>query len=399
MEVVFELMFRLVGQRQTNQGFAVIGVSLAISLLTLPLYRRADAVQQKERDLQKKLSYWVSHIKKHFKGDERFMMLQTYYRENGYSPLQALNGSISLLLEIPFFIAAYHFLSHLQALDGASFGLILDLGKPDSLIKIGSFSLNLLPIMMTAINCVSSAIYLKGFPLKDKIQTYGMALIFLVLLYNSPSGLVVYWTCNNIFSLVKNIFYKLKNPKKVLNWLCVGFGTVSSVTAFASGILNSKKKCMAVCFFLFCTYLPICFDFINRMKSLNHKKQNSFALTKSVVSETGGISFFSFFLPAIILALLTGILIPSGVIASSPSEFTSMATLKNPNLILVNSICYALGFFVLWLGIIYNMLEKRGRKILSALIYAASIAGFLDCLSVLHERYKYFKNTKRAFES
>jgi membrane protein insertase Oxa1/YidC/SpoIIIJ len=32
-----------------------------------------------------------------------------------------------------------------------------------------------------------------------------MALIFLVLLYNSPSGLVLYWTCNNIFSLGKNL--------------------------------------------------------------------------------------------------------------------------------------------------------------------------------------------------
>ena len=55
VEVVFELMWRLVGQHQTNQGLAVIGVSVAISLLTLPLYRRADTVQQKERDLQKKI--------------------------------------------------------------------------------------------------------------------------------------------------------------------------------------------------------------------------------------------------------------------------------------------------------------------------------------------------------
>ena len=90
------------------------------------------------------------------------MMQQTYYRENGYSPMMALNGSISLLLEIPFFIAAYHFLSHLQALEGAAFGPISNLGKPDSLIKLGSFSINLLPILMTAINCISSAVYLNA---------------------------------------------------------------------------------------------------------------------------------------------------------------------------------------------------------------------------------------------
>lgn len=80
-------MFRLVGQLQTNQGLAVIGVSLTISFLTLPLYQRADAVQQKQRDAQKSMAHWINHIKKTFKGDERFMMLQTYYRENNYSPL------------------------------------------------------------------------------------------------------------------------------------------------------------------------------------------------------------------------------------------------------------------------------------------------------------------------
>ena len=215
VEIVFELMYRLVGARETNEGIAVIGVSIAISLLTLPLYKRADAVQQKQRDIQNSMAHWINHIKKTFKGDERFMMLQAYYRENHYSPLSALNGSISLLLEIPFFIAAYHFLSNLSVLSGSTFLLISDLGQPDNLIKIGSFSINVLPVLMTLINCISAAIYLKGFPLKDKIQTYGMALIFLVLLYNSPSGLVIYWTCNNIFSLIKNIFIiKEKNYEK-----------------------------------------------------------------------------------------------------------------------------------------------------------------------------------------
>ena len=71
-------------------------------------------------------------------------------------------------------------------------------------------------LLMTLINIVSGIIYTKGHPLKSKIQVYGLALVFLVLLYHSPSGLVFYWLLNNVFSLVKNIFYKLKDPKKVL---------------------------------------------------------------------------------------------------------------------------------------------------------------------------------------
>ena len=112
-----------------------------------------------------------------------------------------LNSSVSLLLEIPFFMAAYQFLSNLELLNGVSLGPIKDLGAPDGLLVIGSIAINVLPILMTLINVISSAIYVKGFPLKTKIQLYAMALFFLVFLYNSPAGLAFYWTLNNIFSL------------------------------------------------------------------------------------------------------------------------------------------------------------------------------------------------------
>ena len=36
-----------------------------------------------------------------------------------------------------------------------------------------------------------------------------MALAFLIFLYDRPSGLVFYWTLNNLFSLIKNVFYKI----------------------------------------------------------------------------------------------------------------------------------------------------------------------------------------------
>ncbi len=351
VEVVFELMWRLVGQHQTNQGLAVIGVSVAISLLTLPLYRRADTVQQKERDLQKSLSYWVNHIKKSFKGDERYMMLQAYYRQNGYSPIMALNGAVSLLLEIPFFMAAYHFLSHLEALKGASFGLITDMGTPDGLIRIGSFSLNLLPVFMTAINCLSAAIYLKGFPIKDKIQTYGMALIFLVLLYNSPAGLVVYWTCNNIFSLVKNVFYKMKNPKKVAVILCAILGTFFTLSLVISNALNSRKKILVVMLFQYIVLFPV---FCYLYEKQNKKHNFSF-----IFEDNGNITLF--ILSGAILALLSGFVVPLNIIASSPSEFIFNG--QNPLHYISVSFSKAFGLFFAWplcLRILFKN-EKSGR--------------------------------------
>ena len=192
LQLLFELIFSIANRLTANPGVSIIFLSLAVNVLVFPLYRRADEMQHEERNLEKKLKPMVDHIKNTFTDDERFMMLQAYYRQNNYKPINALKGSLSLLLEIPFFIAAYNFLSGLQLLKGTHFGPIPDLGAPDALISFQGIVINALPVLMTIINIISASIYMKGFPLRNKIQTYGMAVIFLIFLYNSPSGLVFY---------------------------------------------------------------------------------------------------------------------------------------------------------------------------------------------------------------
>ena len=204
-EFFYELFFEVTG----NQGIAVIGLSFVVTLFTLPLYMVAEKWQETERQIQKKLKPGVERIKNTFKGDEQYMLLSTFYRENKYHPIMALRSSFSLLIQIPFFIAAYNFLSNLEPLKDYSFLFIKNFGAPDATFRIGSFAINILPIAMTIINCVAGAVYSKGHPVAEKIQIYTCAAVFLILLYNSPAGLVVYWTMNNILSLVKNIFYNL----------------------------------------------------------------------------------------------------------------------------------------------------------------------------------------------
>ena len=63
-EVIYYLAFRLIG----NPGVSIIALSFIVNLLVLPLYNRADAIQEAERDMEVKLSKGVEHIKKTFKG-------------------------------------------------------------------------------------------------------------------------------------------------------------------------------------------------------------------------------------------------------------------------------------------------------------------------------------------
>ena len=111
---------------------AIVGVSIVINILALPLYNIADAIQDKERKIKGRLEPRVKRIKKAFKGDEQFLILSEYYRQNGYHPLYVLRSATSLLIQIPFFMAAYNYLSSSEVLRQSSFWLFSNLGAPDA---------------------------------------------------------------------------------------------------------------------------------------------------------------------------------------------------------------------------------------------------------------------------
>lgn len=359
LKVLFEMIFQFADSMVENPGLSIIFLSLTMNILVLPLYKRADAMQEEARDVEAKLHDGVAHIKKSFSGDEKMMILQTYYRQNNYKPTQALKGSVSLLLEIPFFMAAYQFLSNLGALNGASLGPITDLGKPDGLLVIGGIAINVLPVLMTLINVISSAIYLKGFPLKTKLQLYGMALFFLVFLYTSPSGLVFYWTLNNLFSLVKTIFYKLKNPKKIITVLCAIAGiAVLACGAFVLNI-NSLRTEVFVLAVGLGLELPV---FIMAAKKIIKPKKKK----AEVVYEPNGKMFL---VCSVFLTVLVGLLIPSAVISSSPGEFVDMTYFYNPLWYIVSSLCLSAGLFLVWLRVFYWLATPKGKCIFDRAVF------------------------------
>ena len=114
LELLFETVYGTAYSILRDVGSSIVPLSLCINFLLLPLYNRADAIQKEENEREKKMEPGIAHIKKTFKGDERYMMLQAFYRVNHHKPIYALRSSLPLLLEIPFFVAAYHFLSHLK---------------------------------------------------------------------------------------------------------------------------------------------------------------------------------------------------------------------------------------------------------------------------------------------
>lgn len=361
LKLIFEIIFEFANRIIGHPGLAIICLSLMMNILVLPLYRRADAMQEESRDVEAKLSRGVNHIKKTFSGDERMMILQTYYRQNNYKPTNALNGSVSLLLEIPFFMAAYQFLSHLEILNGVSLGPIKDLGAPDGLIVIGGVAINLLPILMTLVNVISSAMYLKGFPLKTKIQLYGMAGFFLVFLYTSPACLVFYWTLNNVFSLVKTIFYKLKNPKKVLNYLMSIIGIALLLFLFFAYETDSVKRQLLVAVLGCGLQYPL-------IESLLDKKLGNKFGSEKVAEPNKKL----FWLGAVFITVLVGFLIPSTFIAASPQEYVDVLHFHNPIWYVVSCLCLSAGTFIVWFGVFYWLASAKGKVMFEKIVWILS---------------------------
>lgn len=367
-EFFYSLFFEVTG----NQGIAVIGLSFVVTFFTLPLYMVAEQWQETERNIQKKLKPGVERIKSTFKGDEQYMVLSTFYKENHYHPIYALRSSFSLLIQIPFFIAAYNFLSNLEPLKSYSFLFIKSFGEPDATFHIGSFAVNVLPIAMTIINCVAGFIYSKGHPISEKIQIYGCAAVFLLLLYNSPAGLVVYWTMNNILSLVKNIFYKIKNPKKVLYIIAC----IASICLILCGaVLFRHTKAIFRIMLVFAGILIPLAPFA--VKFLASFFENHF----KVLDENPKLRFSVFLISAFILAVLTGLAIPSILMQSEPEQYSYVDSYASPLYFVWHTFFQALGFFVVWPFCFYALFSSKTKKILTFLFSFIAFSAIMNCFA------------------
>ncbi len=317
LRLLFEVVFFYAYKLNSNCGLSIIAMSLVVNFLLLPLYFRADKLEKEQNDKKKKMEPWVNRIKKNFKGDERIMMLQTYYKENNYKSTDVFKESVSLFLQIPFFIAAYSFLSGLQMLHGVSLGPIADLGLPDGLIPVGSLHINLLPILMTVINIISGFIYSEKGHFKDKIKLILIALVFLVLLYGSPSGLVFYWTLNNLFSLIKNVVVHIRKPKP------------------------AKPS-----------------------KATKASKGNPAIIVLSLA----------------ITAVMTGLLIPADVISENPQEMVNIysANPQSPAIYLVSSMLIATGLFLIWIPLFVYLTREKTERIVTYITPAIAIDSIIN---------------------
>jgi YidC/Oxa1 family membrane protein insertase len=224
-----------------SYGLSIVLLSLAVSLILLPVFIYIERSRKKDLAVKQKMKPVLDEIKRCYKGQERYYYIKTLNRQHGYNPMRALIPTLSLLLQIPFFIAAYQFLENFDPLAGTRFLFIDDLSKADGLWG----HLNFLPIAMTFINLVTAYFYTRHSDTSERKQMVIVAAIFLILLYNLPSGLVLYWTMNNVFS-----FFRLfiTNPEVFKSTKATSVPNKITLSALKLSLLKTKPRLMKAFF-------------------------------------------------------------------------------------------------------------------------------------------------------
>lgn len=198
-------------------GLAVMALSVLVSLLMTPLSRIADRYQQEVNETEARLAPELQRIKKNYKGGEQSERILELYKKENVHPLYSLKGMLGLAVVVPVFIGAFNMLAENIHLLNVPFWWMADLTRPDGLIALPfrlpffGAEFNLLPFVMTALTLIASALHNPmaenpGLRRKQVINMALLAVSFFLLFYTFPAGMVLYWTTNNLISVIKSLW-------------------------------------------------------------------------------------------------------------------------------------------------------------------------------------------------
>jgi YidC/Oxa1 family membrane protein insertase len=187
-------LFKSLYKFTPNYGVVIILFAILIKLLTLPLSRKSAKSMARMAEVQPRLE----KLKEKYKKDPKKLNEETMklYREIGFNPF---SGCLPLLLQFPLFMALYAVLSTAIELRQAPFIFwVSDLSAADRYM--------ILPILMTLLMFWQQKLTIRD-P-KQKMMVYLLPAIFFFFFFQMPSGLVLYWTLFNLFSVAEQYWVK-----------------------------------------------------------------------------------------------------------------------------------------------------------------------------------------------
>ena len=204
-----------------NYGIAIILLTLLVRVITFPL----TIAQTKQGVKMQQHMPAIAKIRERNKGNAQKANLEImeYYKKEGVNPLSGVMGCFPVLLQMPIFISLFNVLGRAVELKGAPFAFwVHDLALPDVVIEavkvpyLFPLGITVLPFFMAITMFFQMKLTIKD-P-NQKMMVWLMPGMMFVFSCAFPSGLVLYWTVSNLFTIGQTYFYtnKLKAPSNVI---------------------------------------------------------------------------------------------------------------------------------------------------------------------------------------
>jgi len=174
-----------------NWGWAIVALVLLIKIAFYWLNAKAYQSMAKMKAINPRIMEMRERLKD--KPQEMQMAMMKIYKEEKVNPM---GGCFPIMVQIPVFIALYWvLLSSVEMRNAPWVAWIQDLSAPDPFF--------ILPIVMTLTTLLQTALNpAPPDPMQAKLMWF-MPLIFSVMFFFFPAGLVLYWITNNILSIAQ----------------------------------------------------------------------------------------------------------------------------------------------------------------------------------------------------
>jgi YidC/Oxa1 family membrane protein insertase len=205
-----------------NYGVAIILVTLIVKLILFPLTKKSSEGTLRMQAIAPK----IKEVQEKYKDNPTKMQTEMagLYKKEGYNPL---SGCLPMLIQIPIFLAMYNLFNNHFDLRGAMFikDWIPDLSQPEYIYSFAPFKIPLLGWseirVLPFVYVGSQLLYGKVTQTPDqmangqmKMMLYVLPIVFFFVLYNVPSGLLVYWIMSNILTMVQQLIINSFLAKK-----------------------------------------------------------------------------------------------------------------------------------------------------------------------------------------
>lgn len=197
------LLMRFINQYVNNYGFTIILIALFFKFITYPLNQVQAKTMKKIHNLKPEIDKINEKYQDPAERQKRIMDLYKKYKIN------PAMGCFPILIQIPIFIALYSaFAESIELWKSPFIFWMKDLSQPDTVyiikdfILFKNFHINILPLVMVATQLLQQKLTIVSTDPQQKFLMYFMPILMLFFFWGMPSGVTLYWTVQNIISIV-----------------------------------------------------------------------------------------------------------------------------------------------------------------------------------------------------